>query len=255
MMILNKFSLEGKAAIVTGASRGLGKGMATALAQAGADLVIASRTKSVLEKTAEEIKEFGHYVIPVAADVSKKEDIKIMVETALKEFGRIDSLFNHAGINRRCPSENYSEKDWDEIININLKGVFLCAQAVGRVMIKQGGGKIINTSSLIAVIGGKMIPAYAASKGGVAQLTKALANEWAKYHINVNAIAPGYFTTKATEASRKDKVRYKEITDRIPLGRWGNPEDLGGVAVFLASEASDYITGQTIFVDGGWLSA
>jgi len=254
-MILNKFSLEGKAAIVTGASRGLGKGMATALAQAGADLVIASRTKSVLEKTAEEIKEFGHYVIPVAADVSKKEDIKIMVETALKEFGRIDSLFNHAGINRRCPSENYSEKDWDEIININLKGVFLCAQAVGRVMIKQGGGKIINTSSLIAVIGGKMIPAYAASKGGVAQLTKALANEWAKYHINVNAIAPGYFTTKATEASRKDKVRYKEITDRIPLGRWGNPEDLGGVAVFLASEASDYITGQTIFVDGGWLSA
>lgn len=254
-MILNKFSLEGKAAIVTGASRGLGKGMATALAQAGADLVIASRTKSVLEKTAEEIKEFGHCVIPVAADVSKKEDIKIMVETALKEFGRIDSLFNHAGINRRCPSENYSEKDWDEIININLKGVFLCAQAVGRVMIKQGGGKIINTSSLIAVIGGKMIPAYAASKGGVAQLTKALANEWAKYHINVNAIAPGYFTTKATEASRKDKVRYKEITDRIPLGRWGNPEDLGGVAVFLASEASDYITGQTIFVDGGWLSA
>ncbi|NQS89943.1 SDR family oxidoreductase [Patescibacteria group bacterium] len=253
-MILDKFSLKGKVGIVTGASRGLGKGMATALAQAGADILILSRTKSVLEKTAKEIRELGHRVIPATGDVSKKEDIKIMVETALKEFGRIDFLFNNAGITRRCPSEDYSEKDWDEVININLKGVFLCAQAVGRVMIKQGGGKIINTSSLIAVTGGKTIPAYAASKGGVAQLTKALANDWAKYHINVNAIAPGYFITEINKALLEDRIRYREITDRIPLGRWGNPEDLGGVAVFLASEASDYITGQTIFVDGGWLS-
>lgn len=253
-MILDKFSLEGKTGIVTGASRGLGRGIATALAQAGADLVIVSRTKSVLEKTAKEIREFGYRVIPVVADVSKKEDIQAMVDRAMEEFGEIGFLFNNAGIVRRCPSENYSEKDWDDVINVNLKAVFLCSQMVGRIMIKQGGGKIINTSSLIAVGGGKTIPAYAASKGGVAQLTKALANDWAKYNIKVNAIGPGYFITDQTEPLRKDKNRYKELSDRIPLGRWGNPEDLGGAAVFLASEASDYITGQTIFVDGGWLS-
>ncbi|MCK4522689.1 glucose 1-dehydrogenase [Candidatus Aerophobetes bacterium] len=253
-MILDKFSLEGKTGIVTGASRGLGRGIATALAQAGADLVIVSRTKSVLEKTAKEIREFGYRVIPVVADVSKKEDIQAMVDRAMEEFGEIGFLFNNAGIIRRCPSENYSEKDWDDVINVNLKAVFLCSQMVGRIMIKQGGGKIINTSSLIAVGGGKTIPAYAASKGGVAQLTKALANDWAKYNIKVNAIGPGYFITDQTEPLRKDKNRYKELSDRIPLGRWGNPEDLGGVAVFLASEASDYITGQTIWVDGGWLS-
>lgn len=254
-MILDEFSLKGKAGIVTGASRGLGKGIATALTQAGADLLIVSRTKSVLEESAKEIRKSGHRVIPVATDVSKKENVQIIVEAALKEFGRINFLFNNAGINRRCPSEDYSEKDWDEVININLKGVFLCAQAVGRVMIKQGGGKIINTCSLTAVTGGKTIPAYTASKGGVAQLTKALANDWAKYHINVNAITPGYFITELNEALIKDRIRYKEITNRIPLGRWGNPEDLGGAAVFLASKASDYITGQTIFVDGGWLSS
>lgn len=253
-MILDKFSLEGKTGIVTGASRGLGRGIATALAQAGADLVIVSRTKSVLEKTAKEIREFGYRVIPVVADVSKKEDVQAMVDRAMEEFGEIGFLFNNAGIIRRCPSENYSEEDWDDVINVNLKAVFLCSQMVGRIMIKQGGGKIINTSSLIAVGGGKTIPAYAASKGGVAQLTKALANDWAKYNIKVNAIGPGYFITDQTEPLRKDKNRYKELSDRIPLGRWGNPEDLGGVAVFLASEASDYITGQTIFVDGGWLS-
>ena len=253
-MIVDKFSLKGKVGIVTGASRGLGKGMATALTQAGADLVIVSRTKSVLEKVAEEMRKFGRHIIPVAADVSKKEDIKNMVGIALKEFGKIDFLFNNAGIIRRCPSEDYSEKDWDEVINVNLKGVFLCSQAVARVMIKQGGGKIINTSSLIAVTGGKTIPAYAASKGGVAQLTKALANDWAKYNIKVNAIGPGYYITDTTEPLRKNKARYQEISSRIPLGRWGNPEDLGGVAVFLVSEASDYITGQTIWVDGGWLS-
>jgi 2-deoxy-D-gluconate 3-dehydrogenase len=253
-MILNKFSLKGKAGIVTGASQGLGKGMATALAQAGADLVIVSRTQSVLEKTAEEIRTFEHKVVPVTGDISKKEDIERIVNKTLEKFGKIDFLFNNAGIIRRCPSEDYSEKDWDEVISINLKGVFLLAQAVGRVMIKQGGGKIINTSSLIAVTGGKTIPAYAASKGGVAQLTKALANDWAKYNINVNAIGPGYFKTDQTKPLWTDKARYRELTERIPMGRWGDPEDLAGTAVFLASEASDYITGQTIFVDGGWLS-
>lgn len=253
-MILDKFSLKGNDGIVTGASRGLGKGIATALAQAGAGLVIVSRTQSVLEKTAEEIRKLGHRVIPVVADISRRGDVKNVVDATLKEFGKIDFLFNNAGIISRYPSEDYPESDWDEIIRINLKGVFLCAQAVGRVMIKQGGGKIINTSSVIEVIGSTTTPAYAASKGGVAQLTKALANDWAKYHINVNAIAPGYFITRLSEALLKDKERYKQITSRIPLGRWGNPEDLGGTAVFLASQASDYITGQTIFVDGGFLS-
>jgi len=253
-MILDKFNLKGKAGIVTGASKGLGKGIALGLAQAGADLVIASRTQSLLEKVAHEIRRYRREVLVVAVDVSKKKDIDRLVEKSLDKFGKIDFLFNNAGITRRSPSEDYSEKDWDEVININLKGVFLLAQAVGRVMIKQGGGKIINTSSLIAVTGGKTIPAYAASKGGVAQLTKALANDWAKYNINVNAIGPGYFKTAHTKLLWTDKVRYRELTERIPMGRWGNPDDLAGTAVFLASEASNYITGQTIWVDGGWLS-
>jgi len=193
-------------------------------------------------------------VIPVVADISKKKDIQNIADKAVKEFGKVDFLFNNAGIIRRCSSEDYSEKDWDDVIKVNLKAVFLLSQIVGRIMIKKGGGKIINTSSLLAVGGGKTIPAYTASKGGVNQLTKALANDWAKYNIKVNAIGPGYFITDNTGPLRKNKERYQEITNRIPLGRWGNPEDLGGVAVFLASEASDYITGQTIFVDGGWLS-
>jgi 2-deoxy-D-gluconate 3-dehydrogenase len=253
-MILDKFSLKGKSGIVTGASKGLGKGIALGLAQAGADLVIASRTQSLLEKVAHEIRRHGREVLVVAVDVSKKKDIDRLVEKSLDKFGKIDFLFNNAGITRRSPSEDYSEKDWDEVISVNLKGVFLLAQAVGRVMIKQGGGKIINTSSLIAVTGGKTIPAYAASKGGVAQLTKALANDWAKYNINVNAIGPGYFKTDQTKPLWTDKVRYRELTGRIPMGRWGNPDDLAGTALFLASKASDYITGQTIWVDGGWLS-
>jgi len=253
-MILDKFNLKGKAGIVTGASKGLGKGIALGLAQAGADLVIASRTQSLLEKVAHEIRRYGREVLVVAVDVSKKKDIDRLVEKSLDKFGKIDFLFNNAGTIRRSPSEDYSEKDWDEVININLKGVFLLAQAVGRVMIKQGGGKIINTSSLIAVTGGKTIPAYAASKGGVAQLTKSLANDWAKYNINVNAIGPGYFKTDQTKPLWTDNARYRELTERIPMGRWGNPDDLAGTAVFLASEASDYITGQTIWVDGGWLS-
>lgn len=254
-MILEKFSLKGKAGIVTGASKGLGKGMAIGLAQAGADLVIASRTQSLLEKIAQEIRRYGGEVLVAAVDVTKKGNIDRLIKKSLGKFGKIDFLFNNAGIIRRCPSEDYSEKDWDEVMNVNLKGVFLLAQAVGRVMIKQGGGKIINTSSLIAVTGGKTIPAYAASKGGVAQLTKALANDWAKYGINVNAIGPGYFKTDPAKPLWADKARYRELTERIPMGRWGNPDDLAGTAVFLASEASDYITGQTIFVDGGWLSS
>lgn len=254
-MILEKFSLKGKSGIVTGGGSGIGKGMATGLVQAGAEIVIAGRKRERLEETARELRQFGGPVIPVQADVSKMEDIKNLVDRAVEEFGKIDFLFNNAGIIRRNSAEDFSERDWDDVININLKGPFFLAQAVARVMISQKKkGKIINTSSLIAMGGGKRVPSYAASKGGVAQITKAMANDWAHYNILVNAIGPGWVNTELTEALRKDKERFAELSARIPLGRWADPEDLAGAAVFLASDASDYITGQTIFVDGGWLS-
>jgi len=254
-MILEKFSLKGKSGIVTGAGSGIGKGIATGLVQAGAELVIAGRNLEKLEAAAEEMRQFGGPVIPAQADISKMEDIKGLVDRAVKEFEKIDFLFNNAGIIRRNPSEDFLEKDWDEVIDINLKGPFFLAQAVARVMISQERkGKIINTSSLIAVQGGKRVPAYAASKGGLAQVTKSMANDWAKYDILVNAIGPGWVNTELTEPLRQDKERFTEITGRIPLGRWADPEDLAGAAVFLASDASNYITGQTIFIDGGWLS-
>ncbi len=254
-MILEKFNLKGKSGIITGAGSGIGKGIATGLVQAGAELVIAGRNLEKLEAAAEEMRQFGGPVIPAQADISKMEDIKGLVDRAVKEFEKIDFLFNNAGIIRRNPSEDFLEKDWDEVIDINLKGPFFLAQAVARVMISQERkGKIINTSSLIAVQGGKRVPAYAASKGGLAQVTKSMANDWAKYDILVNAIGPGWVSTELTEPLRQDKERFTEITGRIPLGRWADPEDLAGAAVFLASDASDYITGQTIFVDGGWLN-
>jgi len=254
-MVLEKFSLKGKSGIVTGGGSGIGKGMATGLVQAGAEIVIAGRNRERLEETARELRQFGGPVIPVQADVSRMNDIQGLVDRAVREFGKIDFLFNNAGTIRRNSAEDFSERDWDDVININLKGPFFLAQAVARVMISQKRkGKIINTSSLIAVQGGKRVPAYAASKGGVAQITKAMANDWAQYSILVNAIGPGWVNTELTQALRENKERFAEITNRIPLGRWADPEDLAGAAVFLASDASDYITGQTIFVDGGWLA-
>jgi 2-deoxy-D-gluconate 3-dehydrogenase len=254
-MILEKFSLKGKSGIVTGGGSGIGKGIATGLVQAGAEIVIAGRRREKLEETAREIRQFGGPVISVQVDVSKMRDIKGLVDRAVREFAKIDFLFNNAGTIRRNPSEDFLEEDWDEVINTNLKGPFFLAQAVARVMISQRRkGKIINTSSLIAVQGGKRVPAYAASKGGISQLTKSMANDWAKYNILVNAIGPGWVNTELTEPLRQNKERFAEITGRIPLGRWADPEDLAGAAVFLASDASDYITGQTIYVDGGWLS-
>lgn len=254
-MVLEKFSLKGKSGIVTGGGSGIGRAIATGVVQAGAEIVIVGRNRERLEKVAGEIRKFGGPVIPIQADVSRMEDIKSLVDRTIKEFGKIDFLFNNAGTIRRNPSEDFSEKDWDEVVNTNLKGPFFLAQAVARVMISQKRkGKIINTSSLIAVQGGKRVPSYAASKGGLAQVTKTMANDWAKYNILVNAIGPGWVKTELTEALQQDKERYTEILGRIPLGRWADPEDLVGAAVFLASDASDYITGQTIFVDGGWLS-
>ena len=254
-MMLDKFSLQGKSGIVTGGGTGLGKAMATAVVQAGAEVLIVGRRRGVLEKTAEELKKYGGSAVPFPADLSKMEDIPRVVEKAIKEFGKVDFLINNAGITRRAPCEEFSEADWDIVMQTNLKGPFFLAQAVAKTMIAaKRPGAIVNIASLIAFIGGKNVPSYAASKGGINQVTKSLANGWAQYGIRVNAIGPGWFTTDLTEAIQKDKERYKDITSRIPLGRWGNTEELGGVAVFLASDASSYITGQTIVVDGGWLS-
>ena len=254
-MVIEKFSLKGKSGIVTGGGSGIGKGIATGLVQAGAEIVIIGRRKERLEEAAQEIRRFGGPVIPVQADISKMGDIRGLVNRTVKEFGKIDFLVNNAGTIRRNPPEDYSEEDWDEVININLKGSFFLAQAVAREMIsRKRRGKIINISSIVAVGGARRIPAYAASKGGLMQLTKSMANDWAQYNILVNAIGPGWVNTELTEPLRQDEERFAGITNRIPLGRWAEPEDLAGVAIFLASDASDYITGQTIFVDGGWLS-
>jgi 2-deoxy-D-gluconate 3-dehydrogenase len=254
-MIGDKFSLKGRSGIVTGGGTGLGKGMTTALVQAGAEVAIVGRRLEVLEKTAKELGQHNGKVIPINADVADLSDSKMIVERALEAFGKIDFLFNNAGTIRRAPCEEHSEEDWDIVLQTNLKAPFFLAQAVARTMIARNiKGKIINTSSLLAFIGGKTIPGYAASKGGISQVTKSMANDWAKYGIRVNAIGPGYFITDVTQPLVQNKERYAEITARIPLGRWGTPEDLGGLAVFLASDASDYVTGQIIFVDGGWLA-
>ncbi len=254
-MILDQFSLKGKAGIVTGGGTGLGKGMATALVQAGGAVLLVGRRMDVLEKAAGELDKYGAKVIPFSADLSKMGDIPRVVDRAVKEFGKVDFLINNAGTIRRAPCEDFSEADWDVVLQTNLKGPFFLAQAAARTMIAaKRPGAIVNTSSLIAFIGGKTIPAYAASKGGLNQATKTMANDWAKYGIRVNAIAPGYFITDVTEALQKNKERYTEIVSRIPMGRWGRPEELGGMAVFLVSDASGYVTGQTFVVDGGWLA-
>ncbi len=254
MTIMEKLSLKGRSGIVTGGGTGIGKGMAKALVQAGAALLIVGRRKDVLEKTAQELSPFGGPVIPLVADVSKMEDIPKVVERAMKEFGKIDFLFNNAGAIRRTPCEDYREADWDLVMQINLKGPFFLAQAVARTMIAgRRPGSIVNTASLLAFQGGKTVPAYAASKGGINLATKTMANDWAKYGIRVNAIAPGWFQTELTDPLQKNPERNLEILRRIPMGRWGDPDELGGVAVFLASDASSYLTGQAIIVDGGWM--
>jgi 2-deoxy-D-gluconate 3-dehydrogenase len=254
-MILEKFSLHGRSGIVTGGGSGLGKGIATALVQAGASLVIAARSKERLQQAAEEMSAFGGPVVPVQVDLSKMDQLPLLVNRTIQEFGKIDFLFNVAGTIRRAPSEYHSEAFWDEVLTLNLKSLFFLSQAVAQEMIaRKIKGKIVNIASLIAAIGGQTVPSYAASKGGVAQVTKAMANDWAKYGIRVNAIGPGWYLTDVTRPVFENPERNKAITGRIPLGRWGAPEDLGGIAVFLASDASDYITGQVIFVDGGWLS-
>ena len=251
-MILDKMSLEGKVGVVTGGSRGIGRGAAMALAEAGADIVLNSRNTDRLESTADQIRSLGRKVVAVPGDMGVKEDIERLIETTLDQFGKIDILVNNAGTTYRIAAEDFPEDEWDRVLDVNLKGVFLCCQLAGREMIKRKKGKIINTASLTSTIGIRTTLAYGSSKGGQVILTKTLAVEWAKYNINVNAIAPGFIATDLTKPIREDRKRNEYIMSRVPMERWGSPEDLKGAFVFLASEASDFITGQIIYVDGGW---
>ncbi|MCI9063053.1 MAG: 2-dehydro-3-deoxy-D-gluconate 5-dehydrogenase KduD [Clostridia bacterium] len=251
--MLEMFSLEGKNAIVTGSSRGLGQEMCIALAKAGANIVGVSSSSS--EETKEKVEQIGKKFVEIQADLTKTDKIEEIIETAKKELGSIDILINNAGMIKREDALEYSEENWDNVINLNLRTLFFLSQKVAQEFVKQGnGGKIINIASMLSFQGGIRVPAYTASKSAVMGLTKALANEWSKYNINVNAIAPGYMATDNTKQLRDDEQRSQEILDRIPMGRWGTPKDLSGTAIFLSSSASDYISGYTIAVDGGWLA-
>lgn len=252
-MILDKFSLKGKVAIVTGASRGLGEGMALGLAEAGADVAVISSTAKV-QKTVEKIRALGRKSIGITADLGTIQPIAGIIEKTVAELGCVDILVNCAGTIRRAPAIEFSEKDWDDVINLNLKTVFFFSQAVAKEMAKKKKGKIINIASMLSFQGGVIVPSYTASKSAVAGVTKAMANEWAPLGINVNAIAPGYMATELTAALQNDPERSQAILARIPSGRWGTPDDLKGTVVFLASDAADYVQAQIVAVDGGWLS-
>jgi len=251
-MILDQFKLDGRVALVTGASAGLGQAIAIALAEAGADVACHGNSRSP-EATCTEVSRAGRTALPVVGDLAKVETPRELIEATLNKFGRLDILVNNAGTIRRAPAVDYAEEDWATVIQVNLSAVFRLSQLAGRQMISQGKGKIVNIASLLSFQGGITVPAYAASKGGVAQLTKALANEWAGKGINVNAIAPGYMRTDNTKALQADETRNRQILERIPAGRWGEPSDLAGAAVFLASSASDYVNGEVLVVDGGWM--
>jgi len=252
-MILNAFNLTGKVAIVTGARTGLGQGMALGLAEAGADIVGIDLNN--LGETRKAVEERGRKFLGIEADLSNIKVIKDIVDQTIRKFKKIDILVNNAGIIRRADALEFSEKDWDDVMNINVKTVFFFSQAVANQFVKQKtGGKIISVASMLSFQGGIRVPSYTASKSGVMGITRLMANEWAKYNINANAIAPGYMATDNTKPLREDPERFKPILERIPMGRWGTPEDLKGIVVFLASEASSYINGYTVAVDGGWLA-
>lgn len=253
-MIASMFDISGKTVLVTGASRGIGQAIAVTMADAGARVIaVASRVENLAD-TASQIKAIGGQMSPLGCDQSSGQDIEDAVKKGLDLYGGIDILVNNAGTIRRCPARDYSDEDWNAVLDVNLTGVFRFCRAIGGTMIDQGAGKIINIASLLSFQGGITVPAYAASKGGVSQLTKALANEWAAKNVQVNAIAPGYIATDNTAALRADEARNQSILGRIPTGRWGDPEDIAGAALFLASPASNYINGHILAVDGGWLA-
>jgi len=253
-MILDDFRLDGRVALVTGASRGLGQAMALALAEAGAD--IAALDVEDVAQTDQAVTALGRRFMPVQCNLRNASvaELQQVIERVVTELGRLDILVNNAGIIRRAPAIEFSEADWDDVLQIDLKALFFLSQAAAKVMVKQGGGKIINIASMLSFQGGVIVPSYTAAKSGVAGITRALANEWAKHNINVNAIAPGYMATDNTAALRADPNRSALILDRIPAGRWGTPDDLKGIVVFLGSSASDYMQGAIVPVDGGWLT-
>ncbi len=252
-MVLESFRLEGKVALVTGCNTGLGQGIAIALAQAGCDIVGINQMSA--DDTPEKIAATGQKFHSIIADLSDTSGIPALVEQAVSMAGRVDVLVNNAGIIRRDDAIDFSEKDWDDVMNVNIKSVFFMSQQVAKQFLTQGeGGKIINIASMLSFQGGIRVPSYTASKSAVMGVTRLLANEWASLGINVNAIAPGYMATDNTAALRADEERNKAILDRIPAQRWGTPEDIGGPVTFLASKASDYVNGYTVAVDGGWLA-
>lgn len=252
--MMDLFSLQGKRALVTGASRGLGRAMAESLAAAGADVVCSSSKKSGTDETAAAVKALGREVWQIAADLSSTEGAHRLVDDVTEAVGHIDILVNNAGTIKRHPAVEFPMSEWEVVLRTNLDSVFVLSQGFGRRMVEKGEGKIINVASLLSFSGGITVPAYTASKHAVAGLTKALANEWAADNVQVNAIAPGYFATDNTQALRDNPEREPAIRDRIPAGRWGTPEDLGGAAIFLASRASDYVNGHVLLVDGGWMA-
>lgn len=249
---MNLFDISGKTALVTGAARGLGKGMAIGLAKAGADIALVTN-KTDASAAKQEIENLGRRCIVITADLGDESQLAGVVKQTTDAFGKIDILLNNAGIIRRTPAAEHSAQDWHDVLDVNLNSVFFLCQYAGREMIKQGSGKIINIASMLSFQGGITVPGYAASKHGVAGITKALANEWAAKGIQVNAIAPGYMETDNTQQIRDNPERFRSISERIPAGRWGTPEDLAGAAIFLASKASDYVTGHVLCVDGGWM--
>ena len=253
-MVLDSFRLNGRVALVTGATQGLGQGYAIALAEAGADIAALDRSEVI--ETGKLVTALGRRFMPIQCDLREAsvDGLNQIVSRIVAEMGRLDILVNNAGIIRRAPALEFSEKDWDDVLQINLKATFFLSQAAGKAMVKQGGGKIINVASMLSFQGGIIVPSYTAAKSAIAGVTRALANEWAKHNININAIAPGYMATDNTAPLRADPVRSQTILDRIPAGRWGTPDDLKGIVVFLASAASDYMNGAIVPVDGGWLA-
>lgn len=247
----NPFDLTGKNAIVTGASRGIGKSLAISLANAGANIIIIDVTRD--EQTEQEIQKYNVTCETITFDLSHFEQYADLISSIIQKYQHIDILINNAGIQRRYPSVDFPKHDWDLVININMNAVFFMCQQVGKHMLERGYGKIVNIASLLAFQGGYTIPAYTAAKSAVTGFSKSLSNEWASKGITINCIAPGYIATEMNTALMNDEIRNRQILERIPAGRWGNPEDLGGAAVFLSSSASDYINGFTIAVDGGWL--
>jgi 2-dehydro-3-deoxy-D-gluconate 5-dehydrogenase len=251
-MTLDWFSLEGKVALVTGSSKGIGAAIALGLARAGADVICHGRGDEAQE-TSEAVRKLGRRSAVVQADLADRAAQDAFVKGAVSAFGRVDVLVNNAGSIRRAPAVDYTDVDWDFLLEVNLSAPFRLSRQIGKLMIEQGGGRIINVASLLSFQGGILVPGYAASKGGIAQLTKALANEWASKNVTVNAIAPGYIATENTQALRADPNRSRQILERIPAGRWGEPDDIAGAAVFLSSDAARYVTGHVLAVDGGWL--